>query len=86
MIQRNINSSVNRSTNKSPFELLYGYQPRFVDAILSVTDINEEDRDLERIREEAKKNIRGNHRKNPRDTSIRNTVLEKYWMWVKWYL
>lgn len=34
-IRRNINASINRSTGHSPFELLYGYQPHFVDMELA---------------------------------------------------
>lgn len=33
VIQRNINASVNRLTRKSPFELLYGSIPKFVDEL-----------------------------------------------------
>lgn len=30
-IRRNINAAVNRSTGRTPYEMLYGYQPQFVD-------------------------------------------------------
>lgn len=34
-IQRNVNSSVNRSTGKTPFELVLGYQPNFDPSVLT---------------------------------------------------
>ena len=32
--ERNLNNVVNRTTNKTPFEMLHGYSPRFNDGIL----------------------------------------------------
>lgn len=34
IVQRNLNNFVNKSTNKTPFEMLHGYSPRFNDGIL----------------------------------------------------
>lgn len=36
LIQRNINSSINRLVGIYPYELLYGFQPRFVDHELAM--------------------------------------------------
>lgn len=34
LIQRDLNNSVNITTNKTPFEALYGYIPRFKDGMI----------------------------------------------------
>lgn len=59
-IERWLNTSVNKTTGKTPFELLYGYLPRFDDGILrEITDVaeNEEYQSPNLLQQEARQEI-----------------------------
>lgn len=63
-IQRNINTSVNRSTGKAPFELLYGYVPRFADSTLDkVVQLASDVHDLDVVRHIAREHIEQSQQK-----------------------
>ncbi|KAK9679868.1 hypothetical protein QE152_g39654 [Popillia japonica] len=57
-IERDLNTSVNKSTGKSAFELLYGYIPRFKDGMFrSLTEDNETYRLPKCLQEEASQHM-----------------------------
>lgn len=57
-IERDFNTAVNKTTNKSPFETLYGFVPHFYDgAIHRMAEIDEEGVPPEIIQREVRANI-----------------------------
>lgn len=57
-IERDINTSINKTTNKTPFELLYGYIPRFGDGNVRELTLERETYKLpEELRDEVKRTI-----------------------------
>ncbi|KAK9729263.1 hypothetical protein QE152_g16001 [Popillia japonica] len=63
-IERDLNTSVNKSTGKSAFELLYGYIPRFKDGMFrSLTEDNETYRLPKCLQEEASQHMINAQRK-----------------------
>lgn len=57
-LERIINTSVNKTTNRTPFELLYGYLPRFdEDIVRELTRPNEKYRLPSELRKEVRNNI-----------------------------
>jgi transposase InsO family protein len=59
IVERNLNNFVNNTTNKTPFEMLHGYSPRFNDGIIRqlADDDAEEYKDPKLIQNEVKKII-----------------------------
>jgi hypothetical protein len=57
--ERNLNNVVNKTTDKTPFEMLHGYSPRFNDGILrKVADLDAQEwEDPKEIQEETRKEI-----------------------------
>lgn len=57
--ERNLNNVVNKTTDKTPFEMLHGYSPRFNDGILrKVAELDAEEwRDPKEIQDETYKEI-----------------------------
>lgn len=57
-IERHINTSENKTTGKTPFELLYGYLPRYEDGLTrTLTKDNETYQIPEKLREEVRNKI-----------------------------
>lgn len=62
-IQRDLNAAVNKTTGKCPFELLYGYSPRFNDgALRSLTTEQENYETPVKLQALARKRILDNHK------------------------
>lgn len=57
LIRRNINAAVNRSLGKSPFEMLYGFQPNFVDAEMAAIQPPQSRPEPQAVRQEARINL-----------------------------
>lgn len=79
-IQFAINTSVHSVTNKSPFELLYGYQPRSpIDAFLAnEVSIPQESRNVEDERKSAMKKIEESQRKQKVRFDSRRSKTKRY--------
>lgn len=58
LVEQNLNSSESKTTRKTPFECLYGYNPCFVDSVLrQAANVNVDYESPEKIREKVKENI-----------------------------
>lgn len=63
-IEKQMNTSVNKTTNNTPFEALYGYLPRFNDGLMrTLTEENEHYRPPQEIQEEIQEKIRNEQNK-----------------------
>ena len=63
-VQRDLNTAFNKTTGKSPFELLYGYRPNFQGPLRRLNEREGEDRgDPENIRQAARQKILDAHEK-----------------------
>lgn len=59
-IERNLNNQINKSTGKTPFELLHGYRPRFNDGAMRALTRFEEDaewEDPQKLQRDARESI-----------------------------
>lgn len=59
LVERNLNAAVNKTTGRSAFECLYGYNPTFEDSLLvRVAEREEDQKTLEEIRQEVQERVR----------------------------
>ncbi|KAL7295835.1 hypothetical protein TKK_0010882 [Trichogramma kaykai] len=75
-----LNTSFNKSTNKTPFELLYGYKHRYNEGMLRCLTVNEESADYhrpEQLQNEAREAILKEQTKTYISTdTIKNTIAQ----------
>jgi hypothetical protein len=78
--ERNLNNVVNNTTDKTPFEMLHGYSPRFNDGILRILADEEAEawEDPAKIQSDTRKTIEDKQQKIKRYYDQRKTKTTKF--------